>query len=192
MGVIGKVEDLTATTLNAILSDNIFDQLKTEHDLVKSLFKKAEDASPGERQRLLERIEEELIPHARGEEKTIYSVLHERTAAHPRKEEELLNLTNEAYEEHRAVDELLADLKETDVQDEKWLAKLTVIKENIEHHIKEEENELFKQAKHILKEGEAEALLEAYIEAKKSYSENLPTQGQIRSRQASPAASKLL
>lgn len=192
MNMINKVEDITATAINAILSDNIFDQLKAEHNQLKDLLKKAKECSPSERERMLERIEELLVPHSRGEEKTIYSVLHERTKEHPRKEKELLDLTNEAYEEHRAVDDLMANLKETDVHDERWLAKLTVIKENLEHHIKEEENDLFKKAKHILQPGESEELLEAYLEAKEMYSENMPTQAQIRERQASQHASRLL
>ena len=56
----------------------------------------------------------------------------------------------EAYEEHGVVDDLLAKLEETEVDDETWIAKITVLKECLAHHIKEEEGEIFPLAKEHL------------------------------------------
>src|SRR5690606_13403716 len=106
--------------------------------------------------------------------------LHER--AEQSHSDKALELTNEAYEEHRVVDKLLADLKKTDVHHETWLAKLTVIKENLEHHIKEEEEELFSKAKNLLEKEELSGLLESYMKAKERFEKSLPTQGQISER----------
>lgn len=168
---------------------NIFEQLKKEHKEVKSLLEKAKKCPPGERHSLLEEVEENLIPHARGEEKTLYSLLRER--AQENQSDEALNLTNEAYEEHRLVDELMEDLKETSANDEKWLPKLKVIKENLEHHIQEEEEELFKSAKKFFSKEEQQELLEAYRTAKEKFEQGLPTQGQIRERTPSEQARQL-
>ncbi len=155
----------------------LFDQLKMEHEEVKALFKAAEDSEGSERTAKLEEIEQALIPHARGEEKTLYSVMRQRAD-----EEKAKDLTAEAYEEHRAADKLLADLKATPVNDEQWLAKLKVLKENIEHHIEEEENELFPEAKKIFNSSEFEALHTAYQTSKEDYVESLPTQAQINAK----------
>lgn len=168
----------------AIEASNIFEQLKAEHQVVKDLLKQAEEATVQEREALLEEIEENLVPHARGEEKTLYSFLYERLKGGG--DEKALNLTNEAYEEHRVVDELMADLKQTDPSSETWLAKLTVIKENLNHHIKEEEEELFSKAKEIISKNELGEVFLAYLNAKEGFKASPPTQEQISKRTPSP------
>jgi hemerythrin superfamily protein len=64
----------------------------------------------------------------------------------------------EAYEEHHVVDLILGELEATPVDDEEWAAKFTVMKENLEHHIEEEEGEMFPQARQVMDEGELEEL----------------------------------
>ena len=64
----------------------------------------------------------------------------------------------EAYEEHHVVDMVMAELEATPVSDETWAAKLTVAKENLEHHIEEEENEMFKQARQVMDDAQLEEL----------------------------------
>lgn len=170
--------------------NTIFDQLKEEHTQLKDLLKKAVESDPSDRKGLLAKIEKLLVPHARAEEKTLYALLREK--AESENEENALDLTNEAYEEHRVADELIADLKGCDIRDEKWSAKMKVIKENIEHHISEEEDELFEQAKRLFNEGQLAKLLMAYKTVKQSFAESLPTQGQIRERTASAEARNTL
>lgn len=176
---------LTIVELGGIVSEKtIFDQLEKEHDKVKDLLSKAEDCSVAERKNILEKIEEELVPHARGEEKTLYAIVLQK--AKDSDAEKTVNLTNEAYEEHHAVDQLVKDIKSYDVNGEKWLGMLKVLKENLEHHIKEEENDLFPKAKKLLSNAEQVEILEAYKESKENFKENMPTQGQISER--SPSA----
>ena len=64
----------------------------------------------------------------------------------------------EAYEEHHVVDLLMSELEELDVSDETWGAKAIVMKENIEHHIEEEEGDMFKQARQVFDRQELEDL----------------------------------
>lgn len=163
------------------MKKNIFDQLKEEHETVKSLLSEAELCPKEERVDVLERIEKELVPHARGEEKTLYAMVLK--CAKEEGEQETAELANEAYEEHRAVDELLKDIKSCDPKDERWLAILQVMTENLEHHIEEEENELFPQAQDILSQEEQLQIFQSYIEAKEQFAKNLPTQSQISERE---------
>ena len=64
---------------------------------------------------------------------------------HPKTKE----LTLEAYEEHHVVDMVMAEIDGLAFDEETWGAKFTVMKENLEHHIEEEEGEMFKQAKQV-------------------------------------------
>ena len=60
----------------------------------------------------------------------------------------------EAYEEHAAAKNLMHVLEQTDPKDETYRAKLQVLSEMIDHHVKEEETELFKQARALLSQDE--------------------------------------
>jgi hemerythrin-like domain-containing protein len=95
-------------------------------------------------------LKSELDRHAEIEETIFYPVLE--------KAEESRDITLEAYEEHRLVKQLLSELEAAPKDDEQWTAKFTVLKENIEHHVEEEEGELFKKARKVLNEQEIEAL----------------------------------
>ena len=77
-----------------------------------------------------------------------------------------LDITLEAFEEHRLVKQLLRELEGLDKSEETWTAKFTVLKENIEHHVEEEEDEMFKKARKVLSEEDAETLGTRMEEAK--------------------------
>ena len=79
-------------------------------------------------------------------------VLYPALKAHPKAKE----LTLEAYEEHHVVDLVLEELENTPVTDEQWGAKFTVAKENIEHHIEEEEGEMFRDIREVFSADERE------------------------------------
>lgn len=118
--------------------------LKEDHDRIKKMLADGESTTErGEKTRteLFTRLKETLIAHESMEEQVLYPALK----AHPKAEE----LTLEAYEEHHVVDLVLEELEMTPVSDEQWGAKFTVAKENIEHHIEEEEGEMFKLIRDI-------------------------------------------
>ena len=89
----------------------------------------------------------EVDVHAHIEETIFYPVL--------KKAEESRDITLEAYEEHKVVKDLLAKLAAGKPGDQ-WNAKLTVLKENVDHHVDEEEGELFDKAKNVLTDEQAE------------------------------------
>ncbi len=198
MSMLETVENAAASVLNRVLGEDIYDQLKGEHRQLQELLNHAVECDEEERPAVLKQIEEVLVPHARAEEKTLYSVMHERLKSLSQDKEskeltsEAMDLTSEAYEEHHAVDVLMAELKATSPSDEKWIGKMTVIKENLEHHVKEEENELFSKAQELIGSDEAQELLEAYLTEKEHFSETMPAQTQISERRPSTGAQKLV
>jgi len=74
------------------------------------------------------------------------------------KPEETHDLTLEAYEEHAVVKTLLAELSVATSTDNEWQANAKVLRENVEHHVEEEENELFDKADDVLSDEQIEAL----------------------------------
>lgn len=112
--------------------------LKEDHDRIKKMLEEGDKTTErGEKTRteLFMRLKETLVAHESMEEQVLYPALK----ANPKTRD----LTLEAYEEHHVVDEILEELEQTLVTDEKWGAKFTVAKENLEHHIDEEETEMF-------------------------------------------------
>jgi hemerythrin-like domain-containing protein len=127
--------------------------LKKDHDKVKELLNELETTTERGvkiRQELLATIKGELTVHEAIEEEIFYPALK----AHPKAKDLVL----EAYEEHHVVDTVMAELEGLDVTDETWGAKATVMKENVEHHIEEEETEMFKQARQVFDRQELEDL----------------------------------
>ncbi len=168
----------------------IFSQLSSEHEDLKKLLNKTEDAEPQERLEYLAQICDELIPHARGEEKTLYALF--RIRAQEANNEDKLDLANEGYEEHLVADKLIEDLKELDPESERWIPMFKVLKENLEHHIREEENEIFKACRKLLSKEEQDIALESYLAAKEQFAQELPAQKDISERTLSPEAESLL
>ena len=127
--------------------------LKEDHDRLKKMLEdgdKTTERGEKTRQELFLKIKESLVAHESMEEQVLYPALK----AHPKAEE----LTLEAYEEHHVVDLILEELEQTPVTDEQWGAKFTVAKENIEHHIEEEEGEMFKLIREIFSKEEREQM----------------------------------
>ena len=118
--------------------------LKADHDKVKKLLSELESTTERgvkTRTELFATIKGELTVHEIIEEEIFYPALKE----HPKAKDIVL----EGYEEHHVVDLLMGELEALAVDDETWGAKAKVMKENIEHHIEEEEGEMFKKARQV-------------------------------------------
>jgi len=138
-----------------------FELLKKDHKKVSDLLKRldsTEESDASTREQLFSQLKNELDTHTKIEETIFYPALEEN--------EETKEITLEAYEEHNAVKTLLQELEDTEKDDETWGAKLTVLKENVEHHVEEEEGEMFSKAKKVLDKDEREALGDRINEAK--------------------------
>ena len=102
------------------------------------------------RAELFSTIKGELTIHEIIEEEIFYPELK----AHPKAKDIVL----EGYEEHHVVDLVMKELEDVPVDDESWGAKAKVMKENVEHHMEEEEGEMFKQARSVFDRAELEDL----------------------------------
>jgi len=117
--------------------------LKKDHELVKDIFKKIEEAEDDQEERtsLFEQLMDEISVHERIEEEIFYPALQKL----PNAKEDVA----ESFEEHHVVDMIVTEM-DVEPDDEKWKAKFTVMKENVEHHIKDEEEKLFPKAEKLL------------------------------------------
>jgi hemerythrin superfamily protein len=127
--------------------------LKEDHDRVKKMLAEGESTTErGEktREELFARLKSDLEIHERMEEEVLYPALK----SHPKARD----LALEGYEEHHVVDTILAELEQTPPSDEQWGAKFKVAKENLEHHIEEEETQMFPKARNAFSEDELEQM----------------------------------
>ena len=124
---------------------NIFDLLKQDHEKARYLFDKIQKSGKREvasLQKLFSQLDEELAIHMEGEERFFYTALE--------RNEELRGKVLEAYEEHQVAKTLLGTFTSLAVDDERWMAKINVLHEVVEHHMHEEEREMFKMARKAL------------------------------------------
>ena len=116
--------------------------LKKDHVLVKDLMNKMDEEEDTEQlESMFEQLVDELSIHERIEEDIFYPALQKL----PKAREDVL----EAFEEHHLVDEIVKEM-DVETDDERWKAQFTVMKENVEHHIKDEEEKLFPKAEQLL------------------------------------------
>jgi hemerythrin superfamily protein len=132
--------------------------IKADHREVEKLFNEFEDAGDRaykSKQQLVEQIIKELEVHATIEEEIYYPAV-EAKAKKDGKE-----LVAEAVEEHHVVKVLLGELATMSAEDDAFDAKVTVLIENVRHHVEEEEEELLPQSEEILGDEELARLGEA-------------------------------
>jgi hemerythrin superfamily protein len=120
-------------------SQNAIELLKNDHRTVEALFEQLEESEDAEKVELAQRICTELSIHAKIEEELFYP------AARSALDEEGDELVNEATVEHRSLKELIAQIDGASPADELFEANLKVLKEYVQHHVKEEETELMPQ-----------------------------------------------
>ena len=136
---------------------NVYKVLEKDHRHVQGMFKEmleGEERSDD----LFSEIQSELNAHMTAEEKHFYPRLENEKKAR--------NLVLEAYEEHQLAKELMSRLESSSDDDDVWMAKVKVLSDVIDHHIEEEEDMIFKEAKKILKKHEEEELAKQIEEEK--------------------------
>ena len=127
--------------------------LKAQHEEVAAMFKKYEAArSDVTKQTLFDQIADNLAAHAEIEEKLFYPAVY----IGPLKDQ-----IQEAVEEHLAFKRLIADLMAMSPVESKFDAKMEVLREQVEHHVGEEQDDLFPDVREVMPKRELEALGEA-------------------------------
>jgi len=133
--------------------------LEQDHKKVKGLFKEFEgmsDRAKERKMRMYRTIRMELEIHTRIEEEIFYPVARGV-------DEEMIA---EATEEHHVVDMILRELEGIDASEDSFDAKMTVLQENVEHHIEEEEGELFPKVEKKIKKDQLSQLGEQMMQRK--------------------------
>jgi hypothetical protein len=121
---------------------DILKELERDHKEVMKLFEKLGKKKNGQADPLFDQLRVALVAHSRAEEKVFYKPIEGDKEAH--------EMVLEGYEEHHVADLILKELASKKADGERWHAKLMVLKEVVEHHVQEEEGEIFTAAEKAL------------------------------------------
>lgn len=138
------------------------DLLEDDHRVLEDLLEAGEKTTVRAVKRradILKRLTVQLKAHELIEEKVLYPALKPHAKAK--------DIVLEGYQEHHVADVVLAELRRLRTSDERWGAKFKVLKENIEHHIEEEEGEMFKTARQVLSRDELQEFRTKMLAMKK-------------------------
>ena len=119
--------------------------LEKDHRRFEKLMKEGEKTTARgtkRRREILTTLAQEIAAHERKEERILYPAL--------KRHKDARDIVLEGYQEHHVADVLVEELKELPPADERWGAKFKVLKESLEHHIDEEEGDMFKTARKVL------------------------------------------
>lgn len=148
----------------------IFGRLKKEHSEVSEMIDKLKQGDVEDRKELLPKLEAELVAHAKAEQETIYERL--------RGISEFLTCTvDDGFEEHDSIEEMLGELKAADPGSDEFVECLETLEECIDHHVDDEENEMFPAAKKSIDVTESVDIERAYVEAKSKHLRRLDGAG---------------
>jgi hemerythrin-like domain-containing protein len=146
---VGRAAGLVVRSVSArampALPHDALKLLEKDHRRFERLMKEGEkttERASKRRREILQTLAAEIAAHEKKEEKVLYPTLKR----HP----EARDIVLEGYQEHHVADVLVAELKDLDPTDERWGAKFKVLKESLEHHIEEEEGDMFKKARRAL------------------------------------------
>jgi hemerythrin-like domain-containing protein len=151
---------------------NAFQLLKEDHQKVSGIFQQLEpttERAEKTRTELFAKLKEELDIHAQIEESIFYPSI--KQAAETRE------IVLEGFEEHHVIKMLLKELETLPVDTEQWTAKLKVLKENVEHHVEEEEQEMFQKAREVLSEDDINRLGAQMEQAKEQLKQQTKSAG---------------
>jgi hemerythrin superfamily protein len=138
--------------------------LREDHRTVEKLFKEFEKAGPRAgktKAKIVKQIIHELAVHAAIEEQLFYPAVRQAV-------DSAQDTVLESLEEHHIVKWVLSELEDMTPDDERYDAKVTVLIENVRHHVKEEQDELFPEVRQALGRKQLAELGEALATAKKA------------------------
>jgi hemerythrin superfamily protein len=167
MTVRTTIEQATKSVMGAINPGaegeaDILDTLQTEHDEVQELLEKLVDSDGAREQRqLVEKIKRALVPHTKAEEKVVYDAVLALRGRDAKID------GNEGYIEHGLADATLKKLDKLTANTPEFKAAAKVLKELIDHHVKEEERNIWAQVKENFSDEQRERMNRDFLTAKK-------------------------
>lgn len=130
---------------------DVYATIKQQHDEARTILKRLEDSTTRAektRTELFDAFKRDLWAHNKVEEAVFYSILRKHTKV---RDEAL-----EAFAEHHMLNSMLEELETTPVTSHDWTAKFSALRELLEHHMNEEEDEVFDMAREVLSTDQAE------------------------------------
>lgn len=159
---------------------NAITLLKNDHKTVEDLFKRFEKLGPRavkSKRDVVDRIIRELSIHAVIEEMFLYPAVREAADG-----SDAASMVLESLEEHHIVKWVLSELEGMPADHERFDAKVTVLMENVRHHVEEEEKDLFRHVNKLIGRSQLDELGDAMAKAKKT----VPTRPHPRSPDEPP------
>jgi hemerythrin superfamily protein len=161
------IEDATKSVLNALTPGesrpDVLDTLGAEHDEVQELLGKlTESDNAREQTALVARIKKALIPHSKAEEAIVYDAIIALKGEKPKVD------GHEGYTEHALASATLTQLDSLEPNTPEFKATAKVLKEMLDHHIKEEENEVWSDVKKNFSAEQRERMNRDYLVAKQA------------------------
>ncbi|MGK7654018.1 hemerythrin domain-containing protein [Roseovarius sp. MMSF_3350] len=139
---------------------SIYDTIRADHDNHRDLMARIEDTSGDsqDRQKAWAAFYEDVKSHAAAEEETFYSKLMTKTWGQ--------DSARHSVHEHQEMDDIMEELNEGDMASPGWLTRFKTLKHDYEHHMDEEEDEVFARAQEVIPEDEIEGYGERFEKRK--------------------------
>jgi hemerythrin superfamily protein len=151
------------------MHDQFFEQLKRDHNEVKSILNQMiQKGNISKREELKKHLQKALVPHMRAEEHLLYPALKSKKQSH--------DLALEALEEHHAAELVFSEIFDLRPEHEVWSAKCEVLKTLLEHHINEEEQQIYRMTKEVISEEDMGKMLTNFAEEKIWYTTKMTGQ----------------
>lgn len=146
---------------------NVLDHIKEEHESFREKMAKIEAATGNKKKEIFRELYAEIHGHHEAEEKVIFPMVKEKT------DKEDMEIVQEMIEEHSLGSYQFSVLERTSVDNETWGAKFSVLKEVLDHHMEEEEDEFLPMAKKLIPK---EALVEILAKFETVHEEKMKEQ----------------
>lgn len=132
--------------------NDIFSVIKQDHlEFFKTLNRMESTSDSRTRGQEFALLRQSLLPHAKAEEVILFSVIQNR------------NTRLKAEEEHHVIERIIIDMKNIQLSDERWAAKLSVLKDILDHHLREEESSIFKMARGLVSKNQAVEMANRFL-----------------------------
>lgn len=147
---------------------SIYEAIKLDHDAHRQMLEKIENTTgaSAERKTAWSAFYHDVKSHAAAEEETFYSKLISKTWGQ--------DAARHSVHEHQQLDDIMEELNDMDMSSSGWLNRFKTLKHDYEHHMDEEENEVFERAKEVIDASEIEGYGERFEARKKEERSLIP------------------
>ncbi|WNM63792.1 hemerythrin domain-containing protein [Candidatus Nitrospira neomarina] len=140
---------------------NIYERLTQDHEKHRQLAKEimGTTGDSADRRSLWDQFKPETVAHANAEEQSFYATLLGKPDAQEK--------ARHSVSEHKKTDDAIKELDEMDMGTGGWIQKFEKLKNELDHHMDEEENEVFQKAKQVIDAGKADQLADDFEKRKR-------------------------